>query len=271
MSLSNSKLRLQIHLGALAIALLCATLVGCIGATPLPKRTRTPQGIEEKTVDLGFIQPGKTTRAEVKESLKLIDTGYQNDRFFLGRWSSSSSGGWVFLVGYGGGIGNADRFWRSGNLLVEFDDAGIVRRSETFSDSHLVKELTAVADASPIANSDKERVELPVTYGKAGYAMTSPANIALSASTFEFEELGTAKKRDKFAVPARDVIKLQTSIYGRPDPVHTNQTIYFAHDLKQLGGPGGKKINLEITVPQLVTLMSYVSHRTQAAPVNNKQ
>ncbi len=195
----NSAIRTKRQLGTLAIALLCATLVGCLGATPMPKRTRTPQGIEEKTVDLSFIQPGKTTRVEVNEKLKLIDTGYQNDRFFLGRWSSSSSGGWIFLVGYGGGIGNAERFWKSGNLLVEFDDAGIVRKSETFPDSHLVRELAPVAAATPV--SYKDLLELEVTYATAGYTQLNPAKIVLSASTFEFEELGTRKKRDKFTIP----------------------------------------------------------------------
>jgi hypothetical protein len=39
--------------------LLCLTLAGCLGVTPMPKRTRTPQGIEEKSVDLTFIQPGR--------------------------------------------------------------------------------------------------------------------------------------------------------------------------------------------------------------------
>ena len=54
--------------------LLCLALVACLAVTPLPQRTRTPQGTEEKSVDLTFIQPGKTTRAEVMDKLKLIDT-----------------------------------------------------------------------------------------------------------------------------------------------------------------------------------------------------
>jgi hypothetical protein len=105
--------------------------------TPLPKRTRTPQGTKEKSVDLTLIQPGKTTRAEVMDNLKLIDTGYTGNRFFLGRWSSSSAGGWVFLVGMGGGIGNSARIWKSGNLLIEFDVNGIVKKYGTFKDSNL--------------------------------------------------------------------------------------------------------------------------------------
>jgi hypothetical protein len=55
------------RLGTGAALLVCATLTGCIGATPLPKRTRTPEGTEVKNVDLTIIHPGQTTRAEVQK------------------------------------------------------------------------------------------------------------------------------------------------------------------------------------------------------------
>ena len=239
---------------------LCFILAGCVGVTPLPKRTRTPQGIEEKTVDLTFIQPGQTTRAEVKEKLKLIDTGYQNVRFFLGRWSSSSSGGWALLVGTGeGGFGGAERFWKVGNLLVEFDENGLVRKYKTFPDSHLLQELTPVAADSPMAATDP--LELPVKYWKVvGYGQAISARIVLSVSTFEFEELGTAKKRHKFALRAQEVLSISKPYVADPSPVYTAQTLHFARDLKPLGGPKGKTLRLDLTVPELVTLLSYVSH-----------
>lgn len=251
------------HLPVVSAILLCLALEGCVGVTPLPKRTRTPQGIEEKTVDLDFIQPGKTTRADVKDKLKLLDTGLQSERFFLGRWSSSSSGGWVFLVGYTGGIGNASRFWKSGNLLVEFDPAGLVTRYQTFNDSHLHASLLVVAGEAPIAAT--ESVELPVTYWKAN-AQAIPAKITLSASSFEFEELGIAKKRHKFALPVKDFTGIGTAVIANPDPVNTRQVLHFAHDLKSIGGPGGKRLNLDVTLPELVTLMLHVSHAATAHP-----
>ena len=57
--------RQQLQSG-IALAL-CAALLGCIGATPLHKRTRTPEGTEIQNIDLSFLHPGQTTRAEVKE------------------------------------------------------------------------------------------------------------------------------------------------------------------------------------------------------------
>jgi hypothetical protein len=250
------------QLQTVIIFLLCLALVACLGVTPLPKRTRTPQGTEEKSVDLTFIQPGKTTRAEVMDKLKLIDTGYTGDRFFLGRWSSSSAGGWVFLVGMGGGIGNSARIWKSGNLLIEFDGNAIVKKYDTFKDSNLAQQLAPVAaDRPPLAG---DHVELQIRYLRAANQMVH-AKIVLTASDFEFEELGNLKKGCKFSSPAREVVGVRTDVWvPDPDPVYTTQTIQFARDLKPIGGPRGKKLNVEVSLPELVTLMAYVSHAVPA-------
>jgi hypothetical protein len=243
--------------------LLCLTLAGCLGVTPMPKRTRTPQGIEEKSVDLTFIQPGKSTRAEVMDKLKLIDTGYSGDRFFLGRWSSSSTGGWAFIVGMGGRMGGSARLWKSGNLLIEFDGNAIVRKYDTFKDTQLAAQLAPLAADRPALVGD--RAELMIRYFRPGYNQAVPAKIVLTASDFEFEELGSMKKRSKFSLPAREVVAVRTDIWlPDPDPIYTTQTIQFARDLKKIGGPGGKKLNLEVSLPELVTLMAYVSHPVPA-------
>jgi len=258
------------HLPVVSALLLCLFLGGCLGVAPLPKVTRTVQGIEEKTVDLDFIQPGKTTRAEVKDKLKLLDAGLQSEGFFLGRWSSSSSGGWAFLVGYGGGVGNDSRVWKNGNLLVEFTSDGIVTKNETFNDSHLTARLLAVA--AELSPTDPETVELPVTYWETDIK-TVPAKITISAGNLSFEELGTDKKPNKFTVPARDVDLMHPSITTQgswsatdPDPVKTRQTLHFARDLKSVGGPRKTKIDVEVTLPELVTVMSRISSAAKAQP-----
>ena len=60
-------------------------LCGCIGVIPVPQQTRTSQGIVEKSVELDFIEPQVTTPTEVREKLKLIDTGLPSNRYFLAR------------------------------------------------------------------------------------------------------------------------------------------------------------------------------------------
>lgn len=245
-------------------ALLCATLAGCVGVTPLPKTTRTAQGTEIKTVDLDFLEPGKTTRAEVMEKLKLIDTGYQSERFFLGRWSSSSMGGWAFLVGLGGGVGNSSRLWKSGNLLVEMDEQGIVHNYKTFNDAELLKELEPVvaSDAAPTS----EPQEVDIKYFKNNFP-AAPAKITLTAGRFAFDDLSTGKKAHKFTLPAADVVSVTTSIVQQndPDPVYTMHSLHFARNLKPVGGPRGKTIQLEVNTPGLVRLMSFVAYAHKGA------
>lgn len=252
----KSRIRSPKKLQAITVFLLCVTLNGCIGATPLPKRTRTPEGTEVKNLDLTFIRPGQTTRAEVKEKLELIDAGYQGDRFFLGRWSSSSWGTWAVLAGYIGSYAGGGRVWKSGNLLVEFNDEGIVTRSEPFDDVHAIRELTPVAESTPLQLAVP--LEMPVKYWKNATPQLVAATITLSASSFAFE-LGDQKKKHKFSLPAKEVLRVVTPATMRvPDPTYTSQRLSCARDLKKIGGPRSKDINLEVTLPQLVTLMSYV-------------
>ena len=215
---------------------LCATLLGCIGATPLHKRTRTPEGTEVKDIDLSFLHPGQTTSAEVKEKLKLIDTGYQGDHFFLGRWSSSTWGGWYMLAGGYRAATGGGRVWKSGNLLVEFDDAGVVKRFELFDDPKALQRLVPVAADTPLQLASP--LELPVKYYLLAGGQLVDAKISLSKGTFDFEELGKLKKKEKFSLPASEILRVETPVTILfPDPTYTSQRLRCARDLKKIGGP----------------------------------
>jgi hypothetical protein len=170
--------------------------------------------------------------------------------------SSSSSG--AIVVGMDpGGLGGGGRVWKSGNLLVEFDEAGVVKRSEPFDDRKAVRMLTAVAENTPLQLTAP--LELPVKYWK-NYVARVPAKIVLSAGRLDFEELSDQKKKDKFSIPARDVRKVEIPLtMAVPDPTYVGQRIHCARDLRKLGGPRGKDLNLEVTLPQMVTLMSYAA------------
>jgi len=250
--------RQQLQAG-IALAL-CAILLGCIGAAPLRKRTRTPEGTEVKNIDLSFLTPGQTTHAEVKEKLKPIDTGYQGDHFFVGRWSSSTSGAWAIFLGLPGFAG---RVWKSGNLLVEFDDAGVVKRFEPFDDAKAPRCLAPVAADTPLQLASP--LELQVKYYLLAGGQLVDAKIVLSKGTFDFEELGERKKKQKFSLPASEVLRVETPVIIRfPDPTYISQRLHCARDLKKIGGPGGRDLNLEVTMPQLVTLMSYVAQAAKS-------
>lgn len=238
---------------------LCAILLGCIGATPLHKRTRTPEGTEIKRIDVSFLHPGQTTRPEVKDKLKLIDTGYQGGHYFLGRWSSSTSGAW--MVGLPGAF--AGRIWKSGNLLVEFDDGGVVKRFDPFDDAKALRHLAPVAVDTPLQLASP--LELQVKYYLLVGVQFVDAKILLSKDRFDFEELGESKKKHKFSLPASEVLRVETPVIIHfPDPTYISQRLHCARDLEKIGGPSGRDINLEVTMPQLVTLMSYVAQVTKS-------
>jgi outer membrane protein assembly factor BamE (lipoprotein component of BamABCDE complex) len=247
-------------LQAVIASALCAALLGCIGAAPLPKHTRTPEGTEVKDIDLSFLLSGQTTRAEVKDKLKLIDTGYQGDHFFVGRWSSSTSGAWAIVLGVPGFAG---RIWKSGNLLVEFDDAGRVKRFEPFDDAKAPRYLAPVAADTPLQLASP--LELPVKYYLLAGGQFVDAKIVLSKGSFDFEELGNRKKKHKFSLPASEVLRVETPVIIRfPDPTYISQRLRCARDLKKIGGPSGRDINLKVTMPQLVALMSYVAQAAKS-------
>lgn len=249
---------------AAAVLLLCSVLLGCFGATPLPRRTRTPEGTDVKKIDLSFIHPGETTRAELQEKLRLIDTGYQGDRYFLGRWSSSTWGGWIFVAAYCcGAAGGAGRVWKTGNLLVEFDDQGIVSRVEPFDDRKALRVLAPVAENTPLQLDPP--LEMSVNYWKNTTELV-PAKIVLSSEKLDFQELSEQRKKHIFSVPSKDLRKLgwPYTLAGT-DPTFVSQRIECRYNLKKLGGPRAKDINLQLTLPQMVALMSYVSERNKNA------
>ena len=89
---------------AIAAAFLCCVLTGCIIApVPMTKKINGVAGApQNQTLDLAFLEVGKTTRSEMRDQLPLVSFT-DNDKVFLGRWATSRYG-WVWAVG-GGGYG----------------------------------------------------------------------------------------------------------------------------------------------------------------------
>lgn len=136
---------------SLAAEIFCTlALTGCAGATRLPTRTNGPEGttVQSDTVDLAFLQTGITRREEVLNKLNGIDTHYSNPRLFWGRWSQSRWGTWA--VAPGGAAGG--RIWHVHNLLLTFDEQGIMQTQAVIDDEKtLERELRAeIAKAPPL-------------------------------------------------------------------------------------------------------------------------
>lgn len=237
----------------LALALSIAfSLIGCIGATRLPERTRGQQGPTQK-INLDFLQSGKTPRTEVAEKLKPIDAGVKSDRFFVGRWDTSKWGGWVFLVGLGGATGGASRLWRDTNLLIEFDDSGVVKTYETFPDKLLLTKLDPVVNEAVLPAED--RMDVSVCFDRRFYM---PASLHLSVDGLEFTETRHVRKPFHFLVPRGRLTHIDGgTVTENGDVVHVVEVLHFSDKLKSFGGPRTKEVWVTTTLPQMITLLRY--------------
>ncbi len=238
-------------------SLLCA---GCVVVvTPMPKRT-TAQGRVEN-IDLGFIRVGHTSWAEVLEKLKAFDRGFQSNRFFLGRSSTSKWGAFV----EGGGEVAAGRVWSISNLLVGFDDKGVVKNFDVFPDKFLVPKLGAVS-ADEKALDSSQRKELSV-------GSDEPAKIILYHGSFEFVKPGTAKRKPvDFTVDVAEIKSISTSMMNAgavmDEPIaglaYTIQVIRFTEKPTSARKLLGEKIYVLMTLPDLVVLLNFVRPRKNA-------
>jgi hypothetical protein len=254
------------RVGSALTLFLCMCLGGCIGATRLPERTQGPQGATQK-IDLSFLKTGATSRAEVQEKLKPFNTGVQSQRFFVGRWDTSKWGGWIFLVGMGGGTGGAGRVWHDANLLVEFDEQGVVKRYETFPDKLFAAKLDPIVREAEL--SPEERMDVLVNSNNRFYR---PFNLIVTPSELEFTETGKAKKPLHFRVPREWLTGTGTALGASEDATHAVEILRFSTNLKTFDGPHSKEIVVQGTIPQIITLMRYAAQpkQTSASIVQEK-
>ncbi len=113
------------------------------------------------------------------------------------------------------------------NLLVKFDEQGIVQSYVTFPDQQLIEKLTAVAAES--SKSSAESAEIELQWMKGGYVgVPCTAKLVLSPDSMEFVETGGAKKLFHFKVPAAQFVNIGTAggaAGNVSDPVYTTQVL----------------------------------------------
>ncbi len=160
---------------------LCAlALMGCVGATRLLTHTNGPEGttIQNDDIDMSFLKAGTTHREEVDGRLNRIDTHYSNSRLFWGRWSGSKWGAWLIIALPGGAGVAAGRFWHVNNLLVIFDENGVMQKDELIDNEKVLeRELRAqLLKAPPLDLSQPVPFELTVPVGYGGQPRGLPRN-----------------------------------------------------------------------------------------------
>ncbi len=137
-------------------------------------RGSSGQQLDSKTFDPSAVQPGKTTREEVLAKFSMVNTGYNDPHFFWGRWATSKWGYWWIVIapayngGGAAGAGDAHRIWQIHNILITFDDNGLVTNKELLDDgpplwgelNHYVAALPAVDGAEAISIPGDTLIEL---------------------------------------------------------------------------------------------------------------
>ncbi len=185
--------------------------LGCVGATRLPVRSRGPEGtsIQKNEMDLSFLQSGSTSREDVVSKLHAIDTAYSNPRLFWGRWSQSKWGYWWIVAGGGpgggGGVaGDAARIWHVHNLLVTFDEKGVMQTQKVVDDDHTLWRTLH----SELANQPPLDLSEPITLSLGN---ADPPTLTLSKDAIHVER---RKAEKSFDVSPLKVTRFSHHKYG---------------------------------------------------------
>lgn len=115
----------------------------------MPVDIRGPVGV---STDTSFIIPQQTTTDEVVRKLGWADVGLQDKRLFWGRREPSKKG--RALIGFVPQgfppIGEYDRWriWEAYNILVEFDEYGVVTSAREVKDKNVMGELISWTQAA---------------------------------------------------------------------------------------------------------------------------
>ena len=203
--------------------------------------------------DLAFLQTGKTSSQDVREKLAWMNTGVGDKRFFLGRWSSSSSGTAWFVAGLPAeGVGGWNRNWRTRNVLVDFDDKDLVKKYRVFPDSELVREFAARLAENPEPLDLSKPVEVSIRH-RHGPGKYSHGTLLLSSDSFSYHEDGDKRNHD-FEISPKEIKQFRLAGWRSSDDDAQNldESVYFTRKTAV-----GEKMTVRVRVADLMLLVRY--------------
>lgn len=157
----------------------------CITPVPLPTRTSAPPSLKNK-IDSQFIAIGHSTRQQVQEKLGWSAVDFGEEKVFWGRWSTSSSAiVWAIGGGYSGAVGG-NRRWSIKNILIVFDDEGVVQSSRIVSDHDIVQAVSSLLTTDP--RRFETTVELKLDHLAWNSSTVTPVTLRLSRTEIEYDE-----------------------------------------------------------------------------------
>jgi hypothetical protein len=252
---SRSRFR-RLAKAAMWVALVAAVASFCQGCLVVPVRAPThTNGLSGKMdkVNLDFVAAGKTARQEVTAKLGDTDTGVKEDRLFLGRWASSKWGVLWMVASNNSAAGGWNRSWARHNVLISFDEQGVVQQCHEFSDGDLVKQLSAwVAEGHTQPLDLSTPMEVPVEHRHSS-GLGFPGTLVLGNDSFEFRE----DEKHSFKISPQKIRNIELTSIGhgdKSDPRYMNETIHFT-EKTNVGG----KMTIHVDVPTIMTLVKYLA------------
>lgn len=155
-------------------------------------RTEAPNGA--KLPDLDFIQPGVTTRDQVEQNLKSLDTG-ATPGMFWGRFNHS-------VMSDPGG----SRYWSRDNLLITYDDQALVKTVRRVGDDHMNLILRDWLVARKTQQNFSPEMRIAVTSLRSTSTMIASgvaAELVLGSNGFAVIERGEGSKAALHVHPAK--------------------------------------------------------------------
>lgn len=191
MPVHSARIKLALHKAPLTI-LAVMVMAGCV-ATPmrLPTHSVDASGSKNGKLDFSFLKADVTTRKEVDDKLKQLDTGFQDAQLFWGRFVESSWGVGVIGADPMGPVPAAGgaRIWHARNLMIEFDSRGVSKHWEVLDDQHLEAFLRGLMKRHEPSVTDKTA---EVTYSvRSCYCTSAPINdgyVSFSKGVMQLKE-----------------------------------------------------------------------------------
>jgi hypothetical protein len=228
-------------------------LVGCMVPMRVPSKTRTPGGELKQKVDLSFIATGVTTREEVSQKLGWVDTGVSDKYFFFGRWADSSWGVAWAAGGYGAGAAGWNRKWTFHNLLLDYDEKGVVQRVSSFPDKEILQVLGERV-REPGEPSADQSAEVSVEYVRGPRKFPGAVVLAGPALSFVADRQTKPKERYDFTTSAANLSHLSLSGMVKEHPEKLTLVIHFREKT-----PVGRKFLVCVDMRGALALARYVA------------
>jgi hypothetical protein len=212
---------------------------------------------EKQEPNFAFLKIGTTAKEEVEKNLVFIDTHAKDPGFFWGRWETSK---WTKAVVVGPYIN--DRIWDIQNVLIAFDEKGVVKSWKIVKDKELFKEIDLIESTPRTAIDLSSPLHLEAIGPSYGQPSNPRADLILSSDSLIFGARRAVK------APRESVIAISSAAEDRPqadlmahtlpDPAHVWIVIHFAKSKK-----GAKSLACGMEPSAVLILRKYVAENNK--------